>query len=293
MTLSSYDAIELFCLTDPTFPTAIADDDTIAALGDELATLLIQGLTGTGLGAIAPRLGNQLVTMLHREVGRLRTDADTNAQRIRSLVARCDGSEIEDVALQDAQARQTALDDTTSALEVLRDQAAEAYTALTGETWTPRSGSRTGRRLTAAQVEAREMLRARTAARADALSPEGTPIAVTGATGNVDHERLFRSLDRTKARFPDMVLVTKGAKGVEALAAGWASRNNVAHIVVRPDWTRDQRAAPFRANDRILGLKPAGIIVAGGNGVAQNLAQKAAKRRIKVWDIAPGDERIP
>jgi len=63
---------------------------------------------------------------------------------------------------------------------------------------------------------------------------------------------------------------------------------------VKPDWTRHRNAAPFKRNDRMLEALPIGVIVFPGSGIAANLADKARRLGIPVWQFAekaakPGD----
>ena len=69
--------------------------------------------------------------------------------------------------------------------------------------------------------------------------------------------------------------------------AGPISRN-VTQIAFKPDWTRDGKAAPFKRNDRMLDIVPAGVIVFPGSGITGNLADKAKKLGIPVLDHREG-----
>ena len=55
-------------------------------------------------------------------------------------------------------------------------------------------------------------------------------------------------------------------------------------VAFKPDWTRDGKAAPFKRNDRMLDIVPAGVIVFPGSGITGNLADKAKKLGIPVVD---------
>ena len=48
--------------------------------------------------------------------------------------------------------------------------------------------------------------------------------------------------------------------------------------------TADGKAAPFKRNDRMLEIVPAGVIVFPGSGITGNLADKAKKLGIPVLD---------
>jgi YspA, cpYpsA-related SLOG family len=77
-------------------------------------------------------------------------------------------------------------------------------------------------------------------------------------------------------------------KGAELIAAKWATNRKVQQIAFKPDWTKHQKAAPFRRNDAMLAVLPIGVMVFPGTGIQGNLADKAKKLGIPVWKV--GDE---
>ena len=99
-------------------------------------------------------------------------------------------------------------------------------------------------------------------------------------------------LDKVLAKHPDMVLIHGGTpKGAEKAAACWADHRKVTQIAFKPDWAADGKAAPFKRNDRILDIVPAGVIVFPGSGITGNLADKAKKP----WHSrprSPGGRRV-
>jgi hypothetical protein len=59
-----------------------------------------------------------------------------------------------------------------------------------------------------------------------------------------------------------MVLLHGGTpRGAEKIAACWADARKVSQVVFKPDWTRHQKAAPFKRNDQLLEALPIGIVV--------------------------------
>jgi ParB family chromosome partitioning protein len=83
---------------------------------------------------------------------------------------------------------------------------------------------------------------------------------------------------------PDMVLLHGGSpKGAERIAARWADHRKVPQIAFRPDWTKHNKAAPFKRNDQMLDVLPIGVMVFPGTGIQDNLADKARKFGIPVW----------
>jgi len=65
-----------------------------------------------------------------------------------------------------------------------------------------------------------------------------------------------------------MVLLHGGSlKGAERIAACWAESRKVTQITFKPNWTKHAKAAPFRRNDDMLSIMPAGLIIFSGSGI--------------------------
>ena len=122
--------------------------------------------------------------------------------------------------------------------------------------------------------------------------------------------RIFDALNWALGQRPDMALATSGAKGGEQLAIKWAKRKGVTLVLARADFDRNGRAAPFRANDELLELKPVCVLTLANsiNAVrgatlrpfspALNLAEKAGQKgirhhpvRARAWSPACGGPR--
>ena len=111
--------------------------------------------------------------------------------------------------------------DRRDAFEKLRDTVAAAYRVHTGYVWRPRHGSdasRTGT-LTSAAIDARDFRRAREDRETHARLPEGILLAVTGGKTVADADAVWTTLDRTRGKYADMVLLHGGGPGVEKIAA--------------------------------------------------------------------------
>ena len=59
-------------------------------------------------------------------------------------------------------------------------------------------------------------------------------------------------------------------------------RNGVHQVVCKPDWNKHKRAAPFRRNEELLNLLPKGLIAFPGNGITDNLVDRARQLGIPV-----------
>jgi hypothetical protein len=157
----------------------------------------------------------------------------------------------------------------------------------TGQAWRPRTGSMVNRvTMTAAMIDSREFLNARRRAEAEVLLPKGTRIAFAGGVDFSDHHRIWAVLDKVMAKHSEMVLLHGGTpRGAERIAACWADARKVPQVVFKPDWNRHQKAAPFKRNDQLLEAVPIGVIVFPGSGVTDNLADKARRMGIPLFDF--------
>jgi hypothetical protein len=116
-----------------------------------------------------------------------------------------------------------------------------------------------------------------------AASPAGSSATITSISG------IWTVLDRVHAKHPDMVLLHGGTpKGAERIAACWADQCKVAQIVFKSDWRRHAKAAPFKRNDALREALPIGVIVFPGSDVTDNLADKAKRLGIPLFDFRAG-----
>jgi hypothetical protein len=287
--MSIYDDIQTFGLLGEDYTAPIPDHDAITAQAQLAVASIFEALQDTGLETFARSVGWGVVNAVHRETDKLDRKADDNAAAIRDLIASQDGSEVRDVELQDAMTLQERIAECREALEAFREGAAEAFATATGEPWLPRSGNRTGPTVTAAQMDARAMLRAARDKRAADLNPEGPRYVIAGHKDWTDVDAVFTKLDALKSRKPDMVLVTKGGPGVELIARKWAALRDVPQIVVAINWGMGKRAG-FDAIQQQIALRPAGVVTFETeghplNGICMNLIQNAEQRHITIWRV--------
>ena len=242
------------------------------------------GPDGTQLADERESLLWGFVNTLDAQVRRLDRSIDKLVPEMRELQQGQDGSEVRALELELLTDRARNLGDRRDAFEKMRDAAAEQYRAQTGEVWRPRHGSNVSQtgKLTSAAIDARDFMRARKDRETKAHLPEGTLVAVAGGKNVGDPAIVTGYLDKTRAKHSNMVLVHGGGPGVEKVAARWAENNGVDQIVCKPDWEKHGRAAPFRRNDELLNLLPKGVIAFPGNGITDNLVDKAIKLGIPV-----------
>ena len=228
------------------------------------------------------------VNLFHRAGERIQRELQRNEDAQRNGQREQDGSEVRSVELERHIREGITLVERRNAFEFMRDYAADLFEAQTGSAWRPRTGSKVSHaNMTAAMIDSRDFLSARRRAETEVLIPAGTKIAFGGGTDYNDHERIWAALDKAHAKHPDIVLLHGGSpKGAERIAACWAETRKVTQIAFKPNWTKHAKAAPFRRNDDMLSVMPAGVIVFPGSGITDNLADKARRFGIPVWQCS-------
>ena len=229
------------------------------------------------------------VNLFHRAADRIERELDDNEQAQKRLQREQDGSEVRSVELERKIAEGIHLLERRDAFELMRNTAGQLYRTHTGSMWQPRHGSlATKRTLTAAMIDSRDFLAAKRKAETETLVPAGPKVAFTGGAYQ-DVDAIFTALDRVHAKHPGMVLLHGGTpKDAEKIASRWADHRQVTQIAFKPDWTRHGKAAPFKRNDAMLDVLPIGVIVFPGTGIQDNLADKARKLGIPVFDFRKG-----
>ena len=264
------------------------EDDALAAMGEAIR-VIVDGITvdGTQMADEREALMWGFVNMLHSQVTRLDRAVDRIAPEMKDLERAQDGTEVKAWELQTLTDRAQNLGDRRDAFEKLRDLAADAYRVETGDVWRPRHGSHTSQtgRLTSAAIDARDFRRARKDRETQAHLPDGTLIAITGGKTVSDADAVWDTLDRTREKYGDMVLLHGGGPGVEKIAASWADARGVNQVICRPDWNAHGKAAPFRRNDDLLNFLPKGVIAFPGSGITGNLVDKARQLGIPVMSV--------
>ena len=265
------------------------EDDALAAMGEAIR-VIVDGITvdGTQMADEREALMWGFVNMLHSQVTRLDRAVDRIAPEMKDLERAQDGTEVKAWELQTLTDRAQNLGDRRDAFEKMRDLAADAYRTETGDLWRPRHGSHTSQtgRLTSAAIDARDFRRARKDRETRAHLPDGTLIAITGGKTVSDADAVWSTLDRTREKYGDMVLLHGGGPGVEKIAASWADARGVHQLICRPDWNAHGKAAPFRRNDELLNFLPKGVIAFPGSGITGNLVDKARQLGVPVMNVA-------
>ncbi|MBN9505388.1 MAG: DUF2493 domain-containing protein [Altererythrobacter sp.] len=264
-------------------PEARLVDGAVADMFDGIVAALIDT-------RIEPDLEDILwgiVNVFQNGIRRVERELDDNEQTQKRLQREQDGSEVRSLELERALAEGITMIERRDTFEYLRDASADQYRAYTKKPWLPRSGSKVNRKkLTSAIVDSNAFFNTRRWADKQVLLPPGTRIAVSSGPGFNDARFICATLDKLKAKFPDMVLLHGATStGGEHIAVLWADAAKVPSIPFEPDWDKHKRAAPFKRNDAVLEAMPRGLVVFPGTGIQDNIRDKAKVIGIKVWDF--------
>jgi len=270
-------------------PRPLPEADALQGAIDDIFDALAATLEDTRLEPDLEDLLWSVTNLFHRTAARVDRDLDDNEQAQKRSQREQDGSEIRSVELEALTAQGVTLIERRNAYELMRDIAADHFETHLGQTWRPHSGSRISHRtLTAAMIDSRDYLSAKRRAEIEPLLPSGPRVAFSGGLDVTDHRAIWDALDRVKAKHADMVLLHGGSpKGAEKIAACWADNRKCQQIVFKPDWKRHGKAAPFKRNDALLEAMPIGLILFPGSGITDNLADKAKKLGVPLFDFRP------
>jgi YspA, cpYpsA-related SLOG family len=277
-------------LTGEPDPRPLPKANMVVGAVADIFDALAATLTDTRLEPDLESLLWSTVNLFHRALERTERELDDNEQTQRRSQREQNGSEVKSVELERLIAEGVTLIERRNCMELFRDQAIERFEAVTGSPWRPRAGSVVNHStMTAAIIDSRDFLAAKLRADTEVMLPAGPKIAFTGGLEFDDHVLIWDRLDQVHAKHADMVLLHGGSpKGAELIASKWAMNRKVPQIAFKPDWTKHQKAAPFKRNDAMLAVMPIGVMVFPGTGIQANLADKAKKLGIPVWKFGEG-----
>lgn len=268
---------------DRPLPDARIASGAIADIFDAIVTTMID----TRIEPDLEDLAWSIVNVFQRAGERVERELDDNEREQRRLQREQDGSEVKSVELERRIAEGVTMLERRDTMEFLRDAAADQYRIHLRKPWLPRSGPMVNRKmLTSAVLDSRKHIDKRAYQDARVLNPDGARIALTGGADFNDHALIYATLDKVHAQLPDMILLHGATPtGAERIAACWARDRKVPQDPVKPDWDKHGRSAPFKRNDAMLERMPKGVIVFPGTGIQDNLADKARKMGIRLWDF--------
>ncbi|MDZ4054216.1 MAG: DUF2493 domain-containing protein [Phenylobacterium sp.] len=271
-------------------PRPLPDEPVIQGALADIFDALVATLTDTLLEPDLEDLLWSTVNLFHRAAGRIQRELDRNEDDQRKSQQEQDGSEVRSVELERLIAQGATMIERRDTMEFFREHAADLLEAHVGSVWHPRTGSMVNHRnLTAAVIDSRDFLAAKRRVEIEPLMPTGVKVAFAGGIDCNDYQAIWDVLDKVHAKHADMVLLHGGStKGAEFIASRWADTRKVPQVSFKPDWTRHAKAAPFKRNDELLKTLPIGVVVFPGQGITDNLADKAKAMGIPVLRFGGG-----
>ncbi|MFC0687656.1 DUF2493 domain-containing protein [Novosphingobium clariflavum] len=265
----------------------LPDDRIAGGAVAEMFDALVSSLIDTRIEPDLEDLAWGIVNVFHRAGERIERELDDNEQAQKRLQREQDGSEVKSVELERKIAEGITLIERRDTMEFFRDAAADQFRIHIRKPWLPRSGAVVNHKaLTSAVLDSRKALDKRAWEKQRVFDPDGVRIAFTGGADCNDHQRIYAVLDKVHAQLTNLILMHGATPtGAERIAACWARDRGVPQDPYRPDWNRHKKAAPFKRNDAMLEKMPQGVIVFPGTGIQDNLADKARKMGIRVWDF--------
>ena len=258
-------------------------DRAVADIFDSMVSCLIDTRVEPDLEDLLWHITN----VFQRAGERIERELDTNERAQKRLQREQDGSEVKSVELERKTAEGITMIERRNTMEYFRDAAAEQFDKHLRKPWLPRSGAMVNHKgMTSAVLDSRRQIDKRAYQDARVLNPDGIRIALSAGPKFDDYRLVCSALDKVFAQIPDMILMHGGTpSGGEHVAACWARNHDVPQDPRKPDWDRHGKAAPFKRNDAILEAMPKGVIIFPGTGIQDNLADKARKLGIRVWDF--------
>ena len=279
------------------FPELDELERTGCAIGSELVSLI----TDTALEDAAEAVFRAIFNGLHHGIERLQRDVDHTHSDLRQLSRDFSGSEVDDDRIQALTATSRKLTATIAGLEALRDAAVDQVITETGIAWTPHRGSAiNSARVSAACIDARDVLKARAKRTQAATDILGTIVVFRGAPNantKTDQERIYEVLDRALKAYPDMVLATADAPGADKLAVMWAKHKGISIVRARTPFSLNDRSAPFKANEELMALEPTLVLALANSldatsaatrspsGIMLNMLQSAQRAGVKSYAL--------
>ena len=272
------------------------DRDTVTE--EEFTTIIERTIPALKAFAEGSRLEDEighivygLCNGVHYRRRNLRTKAEKLDAELSLAHRDFDGTEIANNRLEEITSSLKDMDITITMMTTLRQVLISALHTHFDMRWVPPGGgsyTQRARKRTSAFIEAADYLNARRKAATDELTPAGTFIAFAGARDFGDEQSIWKTLDKLREEYPDMILVHTGcASGGDLIADKWALAKAVHRIAVKPKFDEHgTRRAPFERNRLLLKEFPPEVLVATpGPGYIENLIEEVDKRKRRVIRI--------
>ena len=265
---------------DEPMATEMPDADAARGAMEMIIGTVFDLFRGTRMEEFGRDIAWGIVNSFHVTSQRIEKREDEAGKKLGDMARAYDPSEIYAVELEETQRICQTLMDCREAMEAMRDYAGDIYRVETGRPFLTARGSRASSGLTASQIDARDFLAARASKRREQFAPSGPVVIFSGGTDWHDHELLWKALDETRARIPEMILATTAQhKGCDQIAHAWAASREVKTVRFTLNRALGKRAG-FLRNEQLMNLKPVHAVVCEGSGLQSNLLSRVREANI-------------
>ena len=92
-------------------------------------------------------------------------------------------------------------------------------------------------------------------------------IMISGSRTINDESLISEKLNSALAEYPDMILISGGARGVDSIGEAWAKSHNVQIQQYKPDWKRYGRGAGIVRNKSMV--ETADLVIIFWDGISK------------------------
>jgi hypothetical protein len=109
-------------------------------------------------------------------------------------------------------------------------------------------------------------------------------LIVCGGRQYADGSTVARVLDKVHAEHPIAEIICGGAPGSDDFVKHWGHANAVAVTVVRAEWQKYGHDAGPKRNQKMLEMKPDGVIAFPGGAGTADMVRLAREAGLKLWE---------
>jgi hypothetical protein len=108
-------------------------------------------------------------------------------------------------------------------------------------------------------------------------------VLVCGGRDFVDMGFVNRILDNTE---DITVLIAGGAHGADSLAAAWALKNEIPHVIIPAKWSSEGKAAGAIRNRKMIKLLPDLVVAFPGGSGTKDMIRVARENNVPVKEVS-------
>jgi predicted Rossmann-fold nucleotide-binding protein len=111
-------------------------------------------------------------------------------------------------------------------------------------------------------------------------------LIVCGGRQYSDGQTIWTALDKIHSEHGISQIICGGAPGSDDYVSKWAKTNGVAVTIVLAEWQKHGHAAGPKRNQKMLELKPDGVVAFPGGAGTADMCRLAREAGLKIWEPA-------